>query len=145
MKTKNAGQRAKSKSSTWFLVSWNARSLLDCEGPVETASQRTKTGPSIGNRKIDQVLRELERYQISVVSLQETKWFGNAVYKARDGIVLAAGRPAPSNRQPKQRGEGVAIVLRDPAANAWKKGGEQWKALSARLITAVLQPGNTNW
>ena len=39
----NDHKRAKLKSSTWILGSWNVWTLLDCEGPVETASQRTET------------------------------------------------------------------------------------------------------
>lgn len=146
VKKSKAAQRAKSKSSTWFLGSWNVRSLLDCDGSVETARQRSEAGAglSVDIRKIDQVIRELERYQISVAALQETKWYNNAMYKVKDSIVLAAGRPTPSDRQPNKRGEGVAIVLRGTAVSAWKKGGKQGKSWSSRLITAVLQPGNTN-
>ena len=36
---RNMKQRARQKGSTWFLGSWNERSLLDYEGPVETARQ----------------------------------------------------------------------------------------------------------
>ena len=43
-------------------------------------------------------------------TLQKTKWFGNAVYKLKDGVVLAAGRPVPQNDEPRLRG-GVAILL----------------------------------
>ena len=117
-----------------------------CDGPVETARQRSKAEAelSVDNRKIDQVLRQLKRYQISVAALQETKWFSNAMYKVKDSVVLAAGRPTPSNGQPNKRGDGVAIVLRDSTTSTWKNSGEQWKAWSSRLITDVLKPGNTS-
>lgn len=49
---------------------------------------------------------------MEIAAVQETKWFGNAVYKVRDSMVLAEGRPVPGSEQSKQRGEGVAIVLR---------------------------------
>ena len=123
--------------------SWNVRSLLDCEGAVETARQRTETG-HFDDKRIDQVMRELERYRITVAALQETKWFGEAVYKVGKSIVLAAGRPTPLVGEPRQRDEGVAITLSGPAVKAWKAGGEQWKAWSSRLVTATLQPGRAN-
>ena len=119
------------------------RYLLDCEGAVETARQHTETG-HFDDRRIDQVMRELERYRITVAALQETKWFGEAVYKVGESIVLAAGRPTPPVGEPRQRGEGVVITLSGPAVKAWKAGGEQWKAWSSRLVTATLQPGRAN-
>ena len=60
VKSKKSAQRAKLRGSAWFLGSWNVRSLLDCEGPVETARQRSEMGVS-EDRRIDQVLRVLER------------------------------------------------------------------------------------
>ena len=139
--TKSA-QRAKLKSSTWFLGSWNVRSLLDCEGPVETARQCSEAS-QFDDRRIDQVVNELERYRISVAALQETKWFNDAVYKVGESIVLAAGRPTPSAGESRQRGEGVAIVLGGPAVQAWKASGKQWKAWSSRLVTATLHTGKS--
>ena len=77
-------------------------------------------------------------------ALQETKWLSNEVYRVAESIVLTAGRPTPQAGQPRNRGEGVAIVLNGPAASAWKAGGEVWKAWSLRLVTATLQKGQTN-
>lgn len=53
--------------------------------------------------------------------------------------MLTAGRDVPNAGQVRQRGEGVAIVLSGIAVNAWKPGGNQWKAWSSRLITATLE------
>ena len=53
--------RAKRKtSSTWRLGSWNVRSLLDTEGPVETAKQGRDVAEA-EDRRIDQVVSELSR------------------------------------------------------------------------------------
>ena len=100
--------------------------LVDCEGPVETARQSATAEGE--DRRIDLVIRELGRYQVVAAGLQETKWFGNAMYKVGESVVLTAGRPTPQARQPRQRGEGVAIILSGPAVAAWKRGGEVWKA-----------------
>ena len=94
------------------------------------------------DRRIDLVIRELKRYNIKVAALQETKWFGNAVYHVGKSIVLTAGRETPQGCQPRQRGEGVAIVLTDHAVSAWKAGGEQWRSWGSRIIKATLGGGS---
>ena len=133
----------KHQQSVWFFATWNVRSLVDIEGSVETARQSTETHQA-EDRRIDQVIRELKRYQVSVAALQETKWFGNAVYHVDDCVVLAAGHPTPSAGQPKQRGEGTAIVLSGAALEAWKAGGREWTAWSSRIVSASLATGKQN-
>ena len=93
------------------------------------------------DRRVDLVTRELQRYNISVAALQETKWFGTVVYKVARSIVLAAGRPTPQPGQNMQRGEGVALVLTWPAVTAWRAGDEQWKAWRSRIVKATLAAG----
>ena len=63
--------------------------MVDTEGPVEVASQRGE------DRKVDQIVCELERYDIVVGTLQETKWFGCEVYEMNGSVVLTAGRTTP--------------------------------------------------
>ena len=45
-----------------------------------------------------------------MAALQETKWFGEAVYRVGESVVLAAGRAVPGTGAVKQRREGVAIL-----------------------------------
>ena len=66
----------------------------------------------------------------------ETKWFGNAVYYVDNSVVLTTGQPMSPVGQPKQRGEGVAIVLTGPALDTWKAGGREWTAWSSRVVRA---------
>ena len=110
---------------------------------METARQGPDTR-SCDERKIDQVVSELNRYNVKIASLQETRWFGNDVYDVDGSLVLTAGRPVPDAGRVRQRGEGVAIVHADEAANAWRTGGKRWKAWSSRLVTAVLKTGRNN-
>ena len=120
---------------------WNVRSMVDTEGPLEVASQRAD-GQSGEDRKVDQILCELERYDVVVGALQETKWFGSEVYEVNGSVVLTAGRTTPAQGEPVQRGEGVALVLRGLALEAWKRGGKQWKAWGSRCVsTCLLLPG----
>ena len=141
-RSRNAHRARLKRFPVWHLGSWNVRSLVDCEGPVETARQSATAEGE--DRRIDLVIRELGRYQVVAAGLQETKWFGNAMYKVGESVVLTAGRPTPQAGQPRQRGEGVAIILSGPAVAAWKRGGEVWKAWSSRLVTATLQLGQTS-
>ena len=138
----NRALRAKRSEMKWKLGSWNVRSMLDVEGPLETARQGAE-GAFSGReeRKVDLVVRELDRYGVTIGALQETKWFGAAEYRVGESVVLAAGRPVPTSGEPSQRGEGVAIVLSGPAIQAWRLGGKQWKAWSSRLVTTCLHVG----
>ena len=97
------------------------RSLLDNEGSIKTAQLGPDCHQLAEYRRIDLVVRELGRYNITVGALQETKWFRSAVYKVGKSFVIAVGRPTPQPDQSGQRGEGVAIVLTEPAIKAWKK------------------------
>ena len=96
--------------------------MVDVTGPIEIAAQRPG-GQRGEDRKIDLIIHELARYKVSVGALQETKWFGNEVYRVGDSVVLTAGRPVPVEGDVVQRGEGVALVLRGLAITAWKRGG----------------------
>ena len=109
--------KRKQSRSSWYLASWNVRSLVDVESPLETARQRSETVYA-EDRRIDQVVAVLE---VAVTALQETKWFGNNVYSVGRSLVLTSGRPTPDSGA-RQRGEGVALVLRGPAVSCWKAG-----------------------
>ena len=129
--------RHKRKAAVWSLASWNVRSLVDVEGPVQTARQR-KEVTNAEERRIDQVVSELYRYKIDVAALQETKWVGDAAYRVGDSMVLTAGRKTLDSDETRVRGEGVALVLSSKAKFAWKEGGSKWKACSS--VTMQLIP-----
>ena len=126
-------------SSVWVLASWNVRPLLDIDGSIETARKAVGDAEVVDERKIDQVVGELNRYKVDVAALQETKWFGSGVYEVGESVVLAAGRPVPGDGVVKQRGEGVAVVLSGVEVSAWKDAGKSWKAWSSRLISVKLK------
>ena len=71
---------------------WNMRSMVDTEGPIEVASQRNERGE---DRKVDLVVGELARYDVVIGALQETKWFGCGTYKVSDSMILTSGRRKP--------------------------------------------------
>ena len=61
------------------------------ECPIETVRQRGEMDV-VDERKIDQVVAELDRYRVVMAALQETRWFGNGVFNVGENVVLATGR-----------------------------------------------------
>ena len=51
-------------------IVWNVWSLVDCKGLVETARQDVATEGE--DRRINLVIRELERHKLVAAALQET-------------------------------------------------------------------------
>ena len=113
--------------------------IIDIDGGSETARKGVSDADVVDERKVDQVVGELNRYKVDVAALQETKWFGSGVYEVGESVVLAARRPVPGDGVVKQRGEGVAVVLSGVAVSAWKDAGKSWKAWSSRLISVKLK------
>ena len=91
------------------------------------------------DRRIDQVVRELERYQIKIAALKETKWFKSEIYSVGSSVVLTAGRPIPEIEHVRQRGEGVAIMLSGLAVTASKARSSKWKPWSPRMVSVSIK------
>ena len=91
--------------AVWYMATWNVRTLLDMDGSIETARQGGETSEAsvVDERKIDQVVGELDKYRVVVAALQETKWFGSKVYKVGDSVVLTSGREVPIGSGVRQR------------------------------------------
>ena len=53
-------------------ATWNVRSMLNAEGPIETAATSKLVAE---DRKVDLVVHQLGRFGIEAAGLQETKWF----------------------------------------------------------------------
>ena len=138
LQTSRGRERFAHRVSLLKLGTWNVQSMVDTDGSVEVASQQAD-GQRGEERKVDQIVCELERYDVVVGALQETKWFGSEVYEVGGSVLLTSGRVTPASGEAVQRGEGVALVLRGLALDAWKRGGKQWKAWNSRCVSACLQ------
>ena len=57
--------------------------MVDTQSPIAVANQ----GVRGEDRKVDQVVCELDRYGVVVGALQETKWFGSEVYEVCGSVV----------------------------------------------------------
>ena len=75
------------RKSCFTASTWNICSMVHVTGPIEIATQRP--GDQRGeDRKIDLIVHELATHNVSVGSLQETKWIGNEVCKVGDSVVF---------------------------------------------------------
>ena len=95
---------------------WNVRSLVEAEGPVTTAS--TRRGVSV-DRKINFLVGELRRFEMSITGVSETKWFGQGVYEVDGFVMVHSGRPVPGESDLVIRNEGVGIIMSPSVAAAW--------------------------
>ena len=78
---------------------------MDVDGSIETARRGCDVSV-VDERKIDQVVSELDRYRVVVAGLQETKWFGSEVYNVGESVILSSGKDVPREGTNGQRGEG---------------------------------------
>ena len=68
----------------WFFGTWNLISLVDNEDSIDTARLSHEVNEP-EDRRIDLVVRELDRYNIKVAALQETKWSLSSLLAAKGG------------------------------------------------------------
>jgi len=124
------------------ICSSNIRSLLENCGDIWICWHRCPVTPGDSvDRKLDLLVGELARYKIPVAGIQETKWFGSDFWLATNGyMLLHFGRPTPNIETGEIiRGKGVGIVMNKRAIAAWRAAGEEWSAVSSRLVKARLK------
>ena len=116
------------------------RSLLENSGDIRVCRCRCPVVPVDSvDRKLDLLVGELERYGIAVAGIQETKWFRSDVWPATK-VLLHSGRPTPDAVTGGiSRGKGVSIVLNKKATAVWRAAGEEWRAVSSRLVMTRLK------
>ena len=125
-----------------MIATWNVRSLVENAGDERICRKRPNEAlpkPNTVDCKLDLLVRELRRYNVSVGAVQETKWFGSDIWQADGYTLLHSGRPLPGDSESAARKEGVGILLDEKATNAWRAAGEAWEATSSRIISARLK------
>ena len=113
---------------------------MESEGPIETSVARPRGRGVTVDQKASLMVQELKKYGMGVTGISETKWFGQAVYQVEGYTILYSGRPVPV-QSPLLRNEGVGIVLDPALAAAWRAAGEDWSAVSPRIVRARLKMG----
>ena len=122
---------------SWLNIgSWNLRSLVESEDSVAAAS--TRRGVQV-DQKVNLLVAELHRFDISITGISETKWFGEGVYEVNGYVLVHSGILVPADGKPVQRNEGVGIHLSSTMAAAWRKSGEYWRAISSRIVSICIQ------
>ena len=138
---KSTSRRKRLGRRALLLATWNVRSLVESYGG-DARICRSRQSPencATVDRKLDLLVRELRRYDVSVAAVRETKWFGADVWETQGYTLLHSGRPLPHGEEPAVRKEGVGIALDERATSAWREAGEKWKAVSSRIVTARLK------
>ena len=97
---------------------WNVRTLRDTDN----------TAP-VMNAKYMQVVREMQRYGISILGLSEVRWTGSGEYSSPSNrtVMLYSGKELGSNHE-----SGVGIML----TTSSRKSLMNWKPITDRLILA---------
>ena len=83
-------------------------SLVEAEGPVTTASTRRRVSV---DRKINFLIGELRRFEMSITGVSESKWFGQGVYEVDGFVMVPSGWPVPGESNLVIRNEGVGIIM----------------------------------
>lgn len=119
------------------VASWNVRSLVESSGDARVCRKRPTMQIACLDRKLDLLALELERYNVAICGVQETKWFGKDVWQAGKWTFLHSGRPLPNDDgDSARRGEGVGLLMNEESTRAWRLAGEQWRAVSSRVMSA---------
>ena len=122
----NISLKSRNRKRCLVVGLWNVRTLVDSSGDericrkicVEKSIQSENSGSV--DRKLDIVVRQLKGYKVSIVRIQELKWFGCDVWPAGGYTFLHSGQPLPNDDERASRNEGVRIALDEKAALAWK-------------------------
>ena len=124
------------------IATWNVHILVESAGgDRQICRSRPRLGPSYHevDQKFDFAVKELKRLRVAIAWIQETKWFGKDVWNANSYTLLHSGHLLPNEGEPQMRNEGVGVLLDKHATDAWKDAGENWKAVSSRVVMARLK------
>ena len=127
-----------SRHSKLSVGSWNMRTLMKSEGPIETSFARPGGRGVTVDRKASLMINKLKQFKVNIAGISETNWFGAAVYEVEGFTILHSGRPIPEST-PMVRNEGVGIVLDPAMSTSWKESGEVWEAVNSRIVSARLK------
>ncbi len=109
---------------------------MEAEGPIATAVTRNSGRGVTVDTKSAIMVQVFKEYGMNIVGISETKWFGLRKYKVNDHLILHSGHPVPAEDEAVERNEGAGIVLDPDMARLWKEGGEVWKPISSRIVSA---------
>jgi hypothetical protein len=120
-------------------ISWNVQSLVQTDGE----DIRICSPLASGARKLDDLIHALSVSRVDIAFVQETKWFGDFkmdVVFGGGGVwsVISSSRPLPSAGQPRNRGEGVAVILSPAFTEMLSDGKIIVTPISSRMISCTM-------
>ena len=120
-----------------YIGTWNVHSLVETSrDPRVCCSRRVAYGDTGVERKLDILVKELARYHISIVGIQEIKWFGSDIWPSGEW---------PANDDIAIRREGVGILLDGRATAVWRAVGEMWTAVSSWRAVGEMWTAVSSW
>ena len=128
--------RKKKTTNELFAATRNIRSLVEDAGDARICRATISQADSAVDRELDFLVAELEKFEVDIAGIQETRWFGNDVWSTAGSTFLHSGRPLPTPGEPARRNEGVGILMNSKMTKAWRLGGEQWRSVSSRVVSA---------
>ena len=72
---------------------WNMRTSVEADGPVATAVTRASARGVTVDRKAFFTVEEFRKFNVEVVGISETKWFGQDMYDVGSFLILHFGCP----------------------------------------------------
>ena len=100
---------------------WNVRSLGN---------------PTRQNTRLRNVLRTMSEKNVHLLALSEVRWPGHGVSWIDGKLIVYSGSPV---EDPHHRRRGVAVVMSERAASAWKFAGSVFDPSSERLLRLRLK------
>ena len=88
------------------------------------------------NRRLRDVLRTMKEKSAEVLALSEVRWPGHGVSQLEDTIIAHSGM---SEKNCHQRSRGVAVLLSESAASAWRSAGSVFDPVSERILRIHLK------
>ena len=82
------------------------------------------------------MLRTMREKKIELLALSEVRWPGHFVSQLDDAVIIYSGM---LDNEPQHRRRGVAVVLEEHAASAWRMAVSEFTPVSERLLKIQLK------
>ena len=92
--------------------------------------------PTRQNGRLRDVLRTMREKKIELLASSEVRWPGHSVSQLDDAVIIYSGM---LESEPQHRRRGVAVVLEERAASAWKMAGSEFTPVSERTLKIRLK------
>ena len=92
--------------------------------------------PTRQNSRLRDVLRTMREKKIELLALSKVRWPDLGVSQLDGAVIIHSGMAASD---PQHRRRGVAVVLKEHAASAWRMAGSEFTPVFERLLRIRLK------